>query len=268
MFAIKPIKRIVCLTEETTEFLYDIGADELIVGITKYTKRPEIAIKEKPIVSRYLDSDIQAIIDLKPDLVIAWSDLQANTSKELIKQGVEVFCFNHRSVNGILSFMQRLGYLIDKKDETDEYLNNLISNLIKYKELGDARIVKPKVYFEEWFDPLIVSIQWVSEIIELCGGINIFSDMANSQLAKGRILENDERILKENPDIILASWCGKPFRKKKMLARENWDKLSAVQENQVFEIKSEIILQPGPAALTDGVKIISKIFDNWEKKRN
>lgn len=264
MFTINPINRIVCLTEETTEFLYDIGADELIVGITKYTKRPEIAIKEKPIVSRYLDSDIQAIIDLKPDLVIAWSDLQADTSKELIKNGIEVICFNHRSINGILSFMQRLGYLINKKQETDDYIFNLIANLNKYKELGTRRKTKPKVYFEEWFDPLIVSIQWVSEIIELCGGVNIFSNLSNSALAKGRILENDEIILKENPDIILASWCGKPFRKKKMLARENWNKIKAVENNQIFEIKSQIILQPGPAALIDGVKIISKIFDNWE----
>jgi iron complex transport system substrate-binding protein len=267
MFEIKPIKRIVCLTEETTEFLYDIGADDLIVGITKYTKRPAKAIKEKPIVSRYLDSDIQAIIDLNPDLVIAWSDLQADTSKELIKQGIEVICFNHRSINGILSFMQRLGYLINKKQETDDYLLNVISHLNKYRELGEKRKNKPKVYFEEWFDPLIVSIQWVSEIIELCGGINIFSELASSPLAKGRILETDDRIFKENPDIILASWCGKPFRKKKMLARENWYNIKAVEDDQIFEIKSEIILQPGPASLIDGVKIISKIFDDWEGRR-
>lgn len=268
MFATKPIKRIICLTEETTEFLYEIGADDLIVGITKYTKRPVRAIKEKPIVSRYLDSDIKSIIDLKPDLVIAWSDLQADTSKELIKNGIEVLCFNHRSINGILSFMQRLGYLIDKKQETDNYINKLITHLNKYKDLGENRKHNPKVYFEEWFDPLIVSIQWVSEIIELCGGINIFSDLANSPLAKGRILENDKRILESNPDIILVSWCGKPFRKKKMLSREKWDTINAVKNNQIFEIKSEIILQPGPAALLDGVKIINDIFENWEIRNN
>lgn len=266
MFEAKEIKRIICLTEETTEFLYNIGADDLIIGITKYTKRPPQAIKEKPIVSRYIDSDIKAIIDLKPDLVLAWSDLQADTARELIKNGIEVICFNHRSINETLSFMQKLGYLLNKKTETDVYLNKLISHLNKFKEIGDKRKHKPKVYFEEWFDPLIVSIKWVSEIIELCGGINIFSEKSNSSLAKDRILEDDKKILEANPDIILVSWCGKAFRKKKMISRANWETISAVKNDQIFEIKAEIILQPGPASLTDGVEIISQIFDNWEKK--
>lgn len=268
MFEVKEIKKIICLTEETTEFLYNIGADDLIIGITKYTKRPPQAIKEKPIVSRYIDSDIQTIIDLKPDLVLAWSDLQADTARELIKSGIEVICFNHRSINETLSFMQKLGYLLDKKEETDNYINSLIEHLNKYKAIGDNRKVKPKVYFEEWFDPLIVSIKWVSEIIELCGGINIFSEKSNSSLAKDRILENDKEILKANPDIILVSWCGKAFRKKKMLSRTNWENLSAVKNDQIFEIAAEIILQPGPASLSDGVEIISNIFDKWDKLNN
>lgn len=267
MYSPKKIERIVCLTEETTEFLYEIGANDLIVGITKYTKRPPQAAKEKKIVSRYIDSDIDAIVKLKPDLVLAWSDLQADTARELIKKGINVICFNHRSINETLSFMQQLGYLIGYQKETDKYLKKVTNHLEKYRQIGLKRKNKPKVYFEEWFDPLIVSIKWVSEIIELCGGVNIFADKVDSSLAKDRILEDEKRILDLNPDIILASWCGKPFRKKKMLKRENWNKINAVINDEIYEIESEIILQPGPAALFDGIKIVSKLFDNWEEKQ-
>lgn len=257
-------QRIICLTEETTETLYAIGASDLIIGITQYTLRPPQAKTEKPIVSRYIDARIDKIIEMKPDLVLAWSDLQANIVAELIKNGIEVMCFNHRSIEGILEMIQKLGGLIGKSKEAEKYALLLSKRIEKARKKGAKRKLKPKVYFEEWYDPIITGITWVSEIIEICGGIDIFKENRHFYDAKRRILADNNEVVKRNPDIMLASWCGMKFKKAKVLKRENWDKINAIKNDEIYDIGSEIILQPGPAALTDGIDIIMKILDDWE----
>ena len=266
MIQIKPkkIERIICMTEETTETLYALGAQDLIIGISDYTVRPPQAPEEKPKISRFLDARIDKIIELKPDLVLAWSDLQADIVKELIKEGIEVICFNHRSVNGILGMIERLGFIVNKHDEALIYSRELQNELNHIQDEASKFEKRPKVYFEEWFDPLISGIQWVSELIDLAGGDDVFKELSTSSLAKGRIIADQNEVIKRNPDIILASWCGKPVRFKKMLKREGWDQIPAIQNEQIFEIGSDIILQPGPAALTDGVKEMHRIFKRYE----
>lgn len=259
-------KRIICLTEETTETLYNFGAEELIIGITKYTVRPERAKNEKEIVSAYIEADINKIIALKPDLVLAWSDLQAGIVSDLIKNGVEVYCFNHRSISGILSMISKLGKLISYEEQADKLVNKIIDKLNYVASESEKLKYKPKIYFEEWFSPLITGSCWVSEIIEICGGLDIFAENRIHHQAKGRILPDDSKIIERNPDVILASWCGKPFRKQTLLKRDNWNNINAVSKDEIYEIDSGIILQPGPAALTDGVDIISKIIQDYNLK--
>lgn len=259
-------KRIVCLTEETTETLYLIGGWDLIAGITEYTVRPPHAKLEKPVLARYLDADIEEIVNLKPDIVLAWSDLQAEICKELIRKGIEVYCFNHRSVEGILSMIIKLGALTGLEINAEKLVTGLLSNIQEAKIKAAKIEIKPKVYFEEWFSPLISGIGWVSEIIEICGGLDIFSENRIHQGAKNRIIENTDEVINRNPDIILASWCGKPFRKKTLTSRKGWQNISAVRNDFIYEIDSAIILQPGPASLSDGIKIISEIIMNYSKK--
>lgn len=260
-------QRIVCLTEETTETLYEIGADDLIVGITQFVMRPKRAKKEKPVVSRYTDAKIDKIIELNPDLIIAWSDLQADICAELIKNGQNVLCYNHRSVEGILKFIEQLGAVIGRQEDAAEYANTLRDKIDKAKEKGANRKHKPKVYFEEWYDPIITGITWVSEIIEICGGEDVYAETSRKFLAKDRILETPDKVLEKNPDIMIASWCGKKFKKDQVLTRSGWDNMQCVIDDEIFEIPSEIILQPGPAALTDGIDTIMEIFDKWESNK-
>ncbi len=257
-------RRIVCLTEETTETLYALGADELIVGISGFTVRPKEARKTKPKVSTYLDANIEQILALKPDVVLAWSDLQAPICADLIRAGVEVICFNHRSVEGILSMMVRLGALVGKAPEAEQFVEQIRMNLERIAQQGLERKRKPRVYFEEWYDPLISGICWVSELIELCGGEDVFAENRQYPDAKRRIIADPQEVVRRKPDIILASWCGKMFKPDRLRAREGWGEILAVQQNQLFELHSAVILQPGPAALTDGVSQIMTIFDNWE----
>lgn len=254
-------QRIVCLTEETTETLYALGADELIVGISGFTVRPKEARKTKPKVSTYLDANIDEIVALEPDVILAWSDLQADICAKLIKEGIEVICFNHRSIDGILSMILRLGALVGKAKEADAYVNSLVLELEKAREHGSKRAIQPRVYFEEWYDPLITGICWVSELITLCGGIDVFEENKQYQDAKRRILEDPNEVLRRKPDVLIASWCGKMFKPDKVKAREGWEVVPFVKENRMYEIHSAIILQPGPAALTDGVREINRILD-------
>ena len=258
-------KRIICLTEETTETLYSIGAEDLIVGITQFVKRPKRARKEKPVVSRYTDAKIDKILELKPDLVIAWSDLQADICAELIRAGVNVMCFNHRSVAEILDFIVQLGAMVGKSKEAIEFANNIRTKLDKAREIGKNRKQKPRVYFEEWDEPIITGITWVSEIIEICGGTDVYSDLSSKFHAKDRILDSPDRVLERDSDIMLASWCGKKFDKQVVVNRSNWNQLTFVKNDEIHELPAEIILQPGPAALTDGVDMLMKIFDDWEQ---
>lgn len=257
-------KRIVCLTEETTETLYALGADDLIVGVSGFTVRPKRARKEKPTVSTYLDANIDKILDLQPDVVFAWSDMQADICSQLVRAGVEVMCFNHRSVEGIFSMILRLGSLVGKAAEAEQYVEKLIAELTAFAERGAQRKRKPRVYFEEWYDPLITGIRWVSELIELCGGDDVFAEHRQFPDAKRRILADPMEVVHRAPDIMLASWCGKMFKPERVVARNGWSNIPAVRNNCMEEIHSAIILQPGPAALTDGVQRIMEIFDAWE----
>ncbi len=257
-------KRIVCLTEETTETLYLLGVDDLIVGISGFTVRPKEARKTKPKVSTYLDANIDQILALKPDVVLAWSDLQADICAALMRAGVEVIGFNHRSVEGILSMILRLGALVGKSDAAETLVGNLQQRLNEVLEGALVRSHKPRIYFEEWYEPLISGICWVSELIELCGGVDIFAEHRVYPDAKRRIIADPAEVIRRKPDIIIASWCGKMFKPERLRTREGWDTIPAVQHNQLFEIPSPIILQPGPAALTEGVERLCSIIDQWE----
>jgi len=260
-------KRIICLTEETTETLYLLGEQDRIVGISGFTVRPKKARKEKPKVSTFLNAKVDEILDLQPDLVIGFSDIQANIAKELIAKGVTVWVNNHRSVDGILDMMVQLGALVGKLPEANKLVAEITQEINRIRAVTASWTIRPKVYFEEWYDPLITGIQWVSELIDIAGGDNIFEEQGRSSLAKGRIIEEDQLIIQKNPDMIVASWCGKMFKKDRLLARPNWDTIRAVQEDEIYEIKSPIILQPGPAAVTEGLQILHQLFLDWNTSK-
>jgi iron complex transport system substrate-binding protein len=261
-------KRIVCLTEETTETLYKLGADDRIVGITAYTVRPPEAKLTKAIIARYIDAEIDEIIKLKPDVVFAWSDLQSKIAEVLIRNGIEVFAFNHRSIEGILGMILKVGAIVGKNQEAENLVGQYLSKIKNLSNRTQNYQSKPIVYFEEWYNPLITGICWVSEIIELCGGIDPFSHHREFFDAKRRILESTDIIIEKNPDIIIASWCGKPFKRERMLKRKGWAEINAIQNDEIHEIDSAIILQPGPAALTDGIDIIDSIISNYLNRRS
>ncbi len=258
-------QRIVCLTEETTETLYALGAGELVVGVSGFTVRPPEA-RRKPKVSTFLEANIEAILALRPDVVLAWSDLQASICAELIRQGIEVVCFNQRSVEEILSMILRLGALVGKVGEARRYVSRLVRHLRHASSRGARRRRRPRVYFEEWYDPLITGIRWVSEIVTLCGGEDVFQELSFYPDAKRRIIADPEEVVRRAPDIIVASWCGKKFKPERLRQRPGWLSIPAVATGQLYEIPSSIILQPGPAALTDGVDRMLAIFDQWEQQ--
>lgn len=258
-------RRIVCLTEETVETLYALGADDRIAGISGFTVRPAIARKTKPKVSTYLDANFEKILELQPDMVFAWSDLQAPICERLIREGVEVVCFNHRSIEGILSMIIKVGALVGKSTTAARYVRSLEQTLRDAKTRAHRRTRVPRVFFEEWYDPLISGICWVSELIELCGGTDIYVENRNYPDAKRRIIADNADVIARQPDILIASWCGKGFKPEKVIAREGWKAVPAVKYNQLYDIHSSIILQPGPAALTDGVRAIELIYDKWEQ---
>lgn len=259
-------ERIVCLTEETTELLYVLGEQDRIVGISGFTKRPPEARAQKPRVSTFLDAKFDEIFDLNPDLVIGFSDIQAPIAKELISRGVPVWVNNHRSVDEIFKFMVQLGALVGKQAEAITLVEDIQTNIKLIQQKTENWSTKPTVYFEEWDEPIITGIRWVTEIIELAGGVDIFPELKKEPLAKNRIIEFDQVIIDKNPDVILASWCGKKFKKKKMLARPGWEHINAVKNDQIFEINSDIILQPGPASVTEGFEVIHQILEDWVQK--
>lgn len=256
-------QRIICLTEETTETLYLLGAQERIVGISGFTVRPPEARKEKPKVSTFLDAKTDEIIALKPDLVIGFSDIQANIAKELIERGVTVWVNNYRSVQGILNMIIQLGALVGKARAARELVEGIEWQIASIKAETQQWAYRPKVYFEEWFDPLISGIQWVSELVEIAGGEEVFPEYSRESLAKNRIVKDPDLVIRKNPDVILASWCGKMVKEKKIREREGWSEIAALQNNEIHEIKSAIILQPGPAALMEGLPLIHQILKEW-----
>ena len=256
-------QRIVCLTEETTEWLYLLGEEHRIVGISGYTVRPRRARLEKPKVSAFLRAKIDQIIALKPDCVLGFSDLQADIARDLIQRGIQVTVFNQRSVDEIFSMMFQVAAMLGALERGRILIEEIRADHQKIREAAGRLNRKPRIYFEEWDDPPISAIRWVSELIELAGGQDCFPELALEPLGKNRIIADSQEIVQRNPDIIIGSWCGKKFRPETLITRPGWDQINAVRTGQVFEIKSPDILQPGPAALTDGLAQLHQIVVRW-----
>jgi iron complex transport system substrate-binding protein len=254
-----PPRRIVCLTEETTETLYLLGEEDRIVGISGYTVRPPRARKEKPRVSAFLSADIPKILALEPDLVLAFSDLQADIVAGLIREGIAVHAFNQRSVAEILAMIRTLGALVGAREKADALAQHLEANLMGVRAEASMNPRRPKVYFEEWDEPMISGIQWVSELVEIAGGEDVFPELSVKKGAKDRIVTAAD-VAARAPDLVIASWCGKKFSADKMRKRPGLEAVPAIRNNKLFEVKSPLILQPGPAALTDGVAALAQII--------
>ena len=250
--------RIVCLTEETTETLYLLGEGDRVVGVSGYTVRPPEA-RQKPRVSAFINARFDKIEALRPDLVLAFSDLQAEIAAELARRGYSVVLFNQRSVAEILQMIRMLGGLIGRAEGAETLASTLEAGLDRIREQASRLVRRPRVYFEEWDGPLISGIQWVEELIEIAGGEPIFPELRHARLAKDRIVQPEE-VVRRAPDVIVASWCGKAVKKEKIASRAGWDVLPAVQAGRIHEIKSAFILQPGPASLTEGVHQLHDIL--------
>jgi iron complex transport system substrate-binding protein len=257
-----PPSRIVCLTEETVETLYLLGEEHRIVGVSGYAVRPQRVRREKPRVSAFISADFEKILALEPDLVLTFSDLQADIAAALIRRNVAVHAFNQRDVAGIFAMIRTLGALIGRPDKAEDLAVALEDRLAEARERAAARARRPRVYFEEWDEPMISGIKWVSELIEAAGGAEAFPELAACKNAKDRIV-SAEQVIAAAPDIIVGSWCGKKFVPGKVAARPGFATVPAVRDGFLREIKSPLILQPGPAALTDGLDALSRIVDEW-----
>jgi iron complex transport system substrate-binding protein len=258
-------QRIVCLTEETTEWLYLLGEEARIVGISGYTVRPRRAREEKPKVSAFLSAKIDKILQLRPDCVFGFSDLQADIAAELIRKGVQVTVFNQRSVEEIFSMLYQVAAMVGQAQRGLELMHAMRDRLSQIEQAARALPRRPKVFFEEWDEPHISAIRWVSELVGIAGGDDCFPELASQPLGKNRIIADGAEIARRNPDIVIGSWCGKKFRPEKVVARAGWENVEAVRNAQLFEIKSADILQPGPAALTDGVEQLHRIITRWSQ---
>lgn len=256
-------KRIVCMTEETTETLYLLGEEHRIVGISGFTVRPARARKEKPKVSAFTSAKIDKILALEPDLVFGFSDLQAEIASELIRRGVNVCIFNQRSVDQILSMIATVGAMVGAHEKTAALLARLEAGIDEIRRQAAELPRRPLVYFEEWDTPQISGIRWVSELIEIAGGIDCFPELAQRPLAKDRVIADPLEVPRRAPDVIVGSWCGKKFRPEQVAARPEWQDVPAVRHGHLYEIKSADILQPGPAALTDGLRQLHQIIRHW-----
>ncbi len=255
--------RIICMTEETTELLYLLGEEDRIIGISGFTVRPPRARKEKPKISAFTSAKIDKIMALEPDLVLGFSDLQADIASELIRRGVNVYIFNQRSVAEILSMICQLGAIVGASEKAIDWVEIAVARIDQLKQKASSMSRRPKVYFEEWNDPLMTGIRWVAELIEIAGGVDCFPENSIQSLGKDRILADPMEVVRRSPDIIIGSWCGKKFRPEQVAARPEWQTISAVRNNDLYEIKSPLILQPGPAALTDGLDQLVAIVDKW-----
>jgi iron complex transport system substrate-binding protein len=260
-----PPSRIVCLTEETVETLYLLGEQDRIVGISGYVVRPPQARREKPRVSAFTSANIDKILALRPDLVLTFSDLQADIAADLIRRGLDVHAFNQRSVAGILSMIRTVGAMVGASERAFQLVSTLETSLADARSRAEQLPKRPRVFFEEWDDPLISAIGWVSELVEIAGGADIFADRANQAAAKDRVVTMEEVVTRE-PELIIGSWCGKKFRPERVMARPGFDRTPAVQNQDVYEIKSSLILQPGPVALTDGLAELQNITERWAKR--
>jgi iron complex transport system substrate-binding protein len=260
-------QRIVCLTEEPTEVLYLLGEEHRIVGISGFTVRPARARHEKPRVSAFTSAKVEKILALKPDLAIGFSDMQADIAHALVRAGVEVWIANHRSVEGILGYIRRLGALVGAADKATALADDLAGRVAQVRASAQRLPRRPKVWFEEWDDPLISGIRWVSELIGIAGGDDIFPERAAASLGRDRIVGDPRQVIERQPDIIIGSWCGKKFRPESVAARSGWHEIPAVRDGELHEIKSPLILQPGPAAITDGLDALHAIVARWAVSR-
>jgi iron complex transport system substrate-binding protein len=260
-------QRIVCLTEETTEWLYLLGEEARIVGISGYTVRPPRARQEKPKVSAFLSAKIDKILALKPDCVFGFSDLQADIAAQLIRHGIQVTVFNQRSVAEIFAMLYQVAAMVGQAEHGRQLIGAMQTRIDQVRaqvsalEAAGAR--RPRVYFEEWDEPHISAIRWVSELVGVAGGDDVFPELAQQGLGKDRIIADSAEVLRRNPDIIFGSWCGKKFRPNLVAQRSGWDAIAAVRSGQLHEIKSPLILQPGPAALTEGLDALHAVCADW-----
>ena len=259
-------QRIVCLTEETTETLYLLGEEDRIVGISGFTVRPRRARREKPRVSAFTSAKIGRILALEPDLVLGFSDLQAEIAAELVRRGLDVRVFNQRSVAGILAMIRSLGGMIGCAAGAEALAGRLEGELAGIRRAAAALPRRPRVYFEEWDAPMISGIRWVSELIGIAGGDDVFPELAAAPLGRDRIIADPLAVVRRAPDIIVGSWCGKKFRPERVAARPGWAGVPAVSAGEIHEVKSALILQPGPAALTDGVRALHRIVVAWASR--
>ena len=256
-------ERIVCLTEETTETLYLLGEERRIAGISGYTVRPARARREKPRVSAFVSANVERILALQPDLVIGFSDIQADIARDLIKRGLNVLVFNQRSVAEILAMIQTLAAIVGAAERGAELIAQLEAGLAAIRLRAGRFARRPRVYFEEWDAPMISGIGWVSELVGIAGGEDIFADLSRAPDARGRIVADPAEVIRRQPDIIIASWCGKKFRPERLRSRPGWSEIPALRDDRLYEIKSAEILQPGPAALTVGVAQLHEIVAAW-----
>ena len=260
-------QRIICMTEETTEWLYLLGQEHRIVGISGYTVRPRRAREEKPKVSAFTSAKIAKILELRPDCVLGFSDLQADIAAELIRHGVQVTVFNQRSVAEIFSMLFQVAAMVGQSAQGLERIAAMQADLRSMQAAVEAQLVagarRPRVFFEEWDVPHISAIRWVSELVSIAGGDDCFAELAQEPLGKNRIIADGAEIVRRKPDLMFGSWCGKKFRPEHVRARAGWEQVPAVARNQLFEIKSPDILQPGPAALTDGVRQLHQHILQW-----
>jgi iron complex transport system substrate-binding protein len=259
--------RIVCLTEETVETLYLLGEQDRIAGVSGYAVRPPQVRKEKPRVSAFISADVPKILALEPDLVLTFSDLQADIVAQLIRSGVEVHAFNQRDIAGIFAMIRTLGALVGAQEKAEALAKALQGKLDAVRSEATRLPRRPRVYFEEWDEPMISGIRWVSELVEIAGGVDVFPDLSRKQSAPERIVTQD-MVLAAAPDIIVGSWCGKKFVPGKVMARHGSDAIPAVRHGWLREIKSPLILQPGPAALTDGLDALATIIRDWAEARS
>ena len=258
--------RIVCLTEETTETLYLLGEGRRVVGISGYTVRPPEA-REKPKISSFLNARYDKIEALNPDLILAFSDLQAAITTELVRRGYPVFTFNQRSVEEILQMIAMLGAMVGAAARAETLVRDLAAGLDAIRTSARRWTGRPRVYFEEWPDPLISGIQWVEELVEIAGGVSVFPELRRARLARDRIVTS-EQVIAAAPDVIIGSWCGKPVRREKISARTGWAEIPAVKNGDIYEVKSTYILQPGPASLTEGVTQVHRILSAWVQRQS
>ncbi|MEM8856349.1 MAG: cobalamin-binding protein [Pseudomonadota bacterium] len=245
-----PPERIVCLTEETVETLYLLGEDHRIVGVTGYAVRPKRVRQEKPRVGAFTSADVPKICALAPDLVLTFSDLQGEIAAALIKEGIAVHAFNQRDIAGIFAMIETVGALVGAGDKAKALVDQLAARVDHLS--STAPRVRPRVYFEEWDDPMISGIGWVSELVHIAGGTDVFQALGGKAAARDRIVTS-EAVVAAAPEVIVASWCGKKVRPQRIASRPGWSAIPAVSDGRISEIKSPLILQPGPAALTDGL---------------